>query len=452
MLALASGLVAIFALLRTPALFFWRVTGQPLVVLCYRAYLFIKKILRRVAAWCANLVDHVIKSRHVMHVAVITLSLLVTATNIAASGQPAMSDTGAPKSILAQVTQGTESEVYVDDQASDPNAMSASSEGAVAAGQQDSTDGDTQYTDDSSQTADIQSGNVAYSSPFDQGVSAEPGEAVGTAAPSAPAAPADQVAEATVPTIQSYTVQDGDTIAGIALKFGVKMSTIFNANNLGASGFIKPGQTLRIPPVDGLIYSIRKGDTLARIAANLKADPDEIAAANNLDVSGKLVVGTDIVVPGGQLPPTPKPPRRLASSIRDVFIPPPAASHTADGIMLWPTAVRRITQYFRGLRHTGVDIAGPIGTPIYAANDGIVAVAGWNTGGYGNMIIVDHGGGVFTRYGHASKLLVQAGDTVKKGDVIALMGTTGHSTGPHLHFEVMLRTVHNRVNPLEYVR
>jgi murein DD-endopeptidase MepM/ murein hydrolase activator NlpD len=82
----------------------------------------------------------------------------------------------------------------------------------------------------------------------------------------------------------------------------------------------------------------------------------------------------------------------------------------------------------------------------------VVAVSGWNSGGYGNMIIIDHGGGLFTRYGHASKLLVKAGDTVKKGDVIMLVGSTGHSTGPHLHFEVMTGDPHHRVNPLEYVR
>lgn len=124
--------------------------------------------------------------------------------------------------------------------------------------------------------------------------------------------------------------------------------------------------------------------------------------------------------------------------------------------MIWPTAARRITQYFGhyrgGSRHTGVDIAGPIGTAIYAADDGVVALSGWNSGGYGNMVLIDHGGGIYTRYGHASKLLVRAGDAVKRGDVIALIGSTGHSTGPHLHFEVMTGNPHNRKNPLEYVR
>jgi murein DD-endopeptidase MepM/ murein hydrolase activator NlpD len=118
--------------------------------------------------------------------------------------------------------------------------------------------------------------------------------------------------------------------------------------------------------------------------------------------------------------------------------------------MIWPTPGRRITQYY-SWSHQGLDIGDKIGTPLYAADDGVVIIAqgGWN-GGYGNTILLDHGGGKRTRYGHASKLFVKVGDEVKKGETIAAMGSTGRSTGPHLHFEVLVNGT--RYNPLNYIK
>ena len=116
--------------------------------------------------------------------------------------------------------------------------------------------------------------------------------------------------------------------------------------------------------------------------------------------------------------------------------------------MAWPTVGARITQYF-SWRHVGVDIANKTGTPLYAADAGVVEFAGWATG-YGNSIVINHGGGKKTRYGHASKLFVKVGDEVEKGENIAAMGSTGWSTGPHLHFEVMINGA--KYNPLNYIR
>jgi murein DD-endopeptidase MepM/ murein hydrolase activator NlpD len=117
--------------------------------------------------------------------------------------------------------------------------------------------------------------------------------------------------------------------------------------------------------------------------------------------------------------------------------------------LLWPTTQHSITQYY-GWNHTGVDLDGDYVDAIYASADGVVETAGWNSGGYGLMIFIDHQNGMKTRYAHASKMFVKAGDRVKKGQVIAMVGTTGRSTGTHLHYEVYLNG--KRQNPLKYIK
>lgn len=116
--------------------------------------------------------------------------------------------------------------------------------------------------------------------------------------------------------------------------------------------------------------------------------------------------------------------------------------------MNWPAGVRKITQYF-SWRHTGLDIAGPLGTPIYAADSGTVEIEGWGSG-YGNQIVINHGGGKKTRYAHLSKFYVEKGEAVTKGQAIAAMGSTGWSTGSHLHFEVIINGT--KYNPLNYIK
>ena len=119
----------------------------------------------------------------------------------------------------------------------------------------------------------------------------------------------------------------------------------------------------------------------------------------------------------------------------------------------WPTNGFISSGY--GLRwngaefHQGIDIAAEMGTPIVATADGVVTIAGWNAGGYGNMVDIDHGSGVSTRYGHASAVVVTVGQRVRRGQIIAYVGSTGHSTGPHLHYEVRLSG--QPVNPTSYL-
>ena len=138
---------------------------------------------------------------------------------------------------------------------------------------------------------------------------------------------------------------------------------------------------------------------------------------------------------------------RLSSIVKDLVK--PSAAKPAGNKMQWPTVGYRITQYY-SWRHTGLDIGNKVGTPLYAADSGVVEKAGWNSGGYGNMVLINHGGGIKTRYAHASKLYVKVGDHVSKGEAVAAMGSTGRSTGPHIHFEVIING--RLLNPLNYIR
>ncbi len=253
---------------------------------------------------------------------------------------------------------------------------------------------------------------------------------------------------------ETYTVESGDTLGTIAQKFEISVNTILWANSLTWNSTIKPGQTLTILPRSGVSHTVKSGETIAEIAKKYQVDPTAIIEGNKLASATDIQVGEDLIIPDG-INPTDvvvrqRTPQSLGNVIKNFFIPPPAGSgQELGGKFLWPVLSRRITQYF-GLRHTGVDIGETIGDPIYAAESGRVERAGWNNGGYGNYVILNHGNGIQTLYGHQSKILVKAGDTVTRGQTIGLIGSTGRSTGPHLHFEIR---INGRVtNPLNYIR
>lgn len=272
--------------------------------------------------------------------------------------------------------------------------------------------------------------------------------------------------------ITTYEVESGDVLGTIATKFGLKTDTILSANNLTTRSYIRPGQKLIILPVDGVVHVVVKGDTLLKIAHKYNAAVSDITKFNNLE-ENVLTVGDQLIIPGGV---NPQPPRIIVSNpsskgapaqnqkiggylpvnlgdsdaIDKVDAPPPPSASSGESGYIWPTAAKIITQYF-GLQHTGVDIAGPVGLPIYATKAGTVVTSqcGWN-GGYGCYIKIDHGGGVVSWYGHASKMFVEVGDVVSQGETIALIGVTGRTTGPHLHFEIRVNNKYQ--NPLSYVR
>jgi murein DD-endopeptidase MepM/ murein hydrolase activator NlpD len=246
-------------------------------------------------------------------------------------------------------------------------------------------------------------------------------------------------------SIINYTVQDGDTVASIANKFGISQNTILWENNLSGST-IKVGQTLKILPVTGVAHTVASGDTVYSIAKKYDADAQAIVdfPFNTFtnDETFELAVGQIVIVPDGVMP------NGVAATPRPRQMTPNAGAVTASGQFVWPTQ-GIITQYFSWY-HPGIDIANPSAPLDVAADGGQVIYAGWDTTGYGNMILIDHGNGFKTRYGHLSQFMVISGQTVKRGDVIGRMGSTGHSTGTHTHFEIILNGV--RVNPLLYLK
>lgn len=247
-----------------------------------------------------------------------------------------------------------------------------------------------------------------------------------------------------------YMVQEGDTVYTIAQKFGVSTNTILWENNLSSRSYIRPGDKLTILPESGVSHKIKRGDTISSLAKKYDVEEKEIIAANQLANGADIYVGQKLIIPGGRpysIPVLARPATNL-SSLKNIFIP-PSSPRSSGGRMIWPTAWRTITQYF-SWRHSGLDIDGNYNTPIYAANDGVVVISGWNNGGYGLQIVIDHGGGVKTRYAHNSKNFVSVGQRVSQGQTIGMVGTTGRSTGTHLHFEILING--RRANPLSYIK
>lgn len=262
----------------------------------------------------------------------------------------------------------------------------------------------------------------------------------------------------------TYTVQEGDTATSIADTFGLRTLSI-TANNPGSSRLLKVGSELIIPPLDGLIETIKKGDSITGIAKKYSLSTTQLAAANPmLDLSQPVSVGTRIMLPdyGGSASvfsyEEPAPIRTTYPSSRKPIASAPTkrtnyAGPTPSTQLLWPLPIRRITQYY-SYRHQAIDVGIPVGTPVWAADDGVVIKAGCGASGcgkaYGYYVIIDHGNGIQTLYAHNSRLYVHTGDRVKRGQQIAASGNTGRSTGPHLHFEV--RSGSRKYNPLSYTR
>ena len=261
----------------------------------------------------------------------------------------------------------------------------------------------------------------------------------------------DTTATASV-DVQEYTVQGGDTISTIAGAFGLGSKTVQWANGIDDNGSIKPGQKLKIPARDGLLYTVKSGDTLSGIAQKYGGNEQQILETNGIALAEAIEPGQDILIPGGE---PPAPPVQVAAAPRSilerVFVgntnPPPSIPASSQRF-IWPTPNHRINQYYRGRYHTGLDIEGDYSSPIYAAAGGTVEYASADRSGYGLHIIINHGNGFRTLYGHASKIFVKSGQRVSQGQTIAMVGSTGRSTGTHLHFEI--RSGGTPLNPLAY--
>ena len=241
--------------------------------------------------------------------------------------------------------------------------------------------------------------------------------------------------------ISIYVVRPGDTLSGIATMFGVSANTIIWANNMGSAKDFHVGDTLVILPVSGTEHTIVKGDTLKSIAKKYNADASEIAQFNGLDQKGSLAVGTKIIIPGGEVTPvvsvTKKSPGKKNSSgkIYEPYLGGSGAIFSDYYVNPIPGAL--VTQGVHGWN--AVDLATSRGTPIHASADGVVIVSrgsgAWN-GGYGNYVVITHDNGSQTLYAHMTRTAVSSGQSVSSGDIIGYVGSTGLSTGAHLHFEV----------------
>lgn len=246
-------------------------------------------------------------------------------------------------------------------------------------------------------------------------------------------------------SITDYTVQEGDTVASIAQKFGVSEDTIRWQNSLSKDK-IKIGQSLQILAVTGVAHKVQKGDTVYSIAKKYDAEPQAIVDfpfnSFSNDETFELAIGQTVVVPDGVMP------VGVTATPRPRQITPDAGTVVASGQFVWPTQgsiSQRFTWY-----HPGIDIANRATPLVVAADAGRVVFAGWDASGYGNMVLIDHGNGFTTRYGHLSQVMVISGQSVGRGSTIGRMGSTGHSTGPHTHFEIYASGV--RVNPLNYLK
>ncbi len=226
-----------------------------------------------------------------------------------------------------------------------------------------------------------------------------------------------------------YTVQPGDTPLGIAEKFGISLNTLLWANNLANPHLIKVGSELVILPVTGVQYVVKKGDTISSIAKKFKGDADEILSFNGLAVDEPLVVGETMIIPDGEFS---APPAPAGSAAPSRFSSLPAL----QGYYLRPIVGGRKSQGIHG--YNGVDLATSCGSPLLASASGSVIIArssGWN-GGYGRYVVLAHPNGTQTLYAHMGSIAVSVGEWVAQGMSIGAVGSSGRSTGCHVHFEV----------------
>lgn len=233
--------------------------------------------------------------------------------------------------------------------------------------------------------------------------------------------------------IESYRVQPGDSVISIAAQFGLAPETVMWANGRLEDNpdLLRVGQELLILPVNGVYHQVGGNDTLETIASTYLTSVAAIInfPLNNLDPENPVIQpGQWLVVPGGTKPYVPK-------RVQIYSGPVPDSASTGSGAFVWPVS-GTITQGYWD-RHRALDIGGWLGAPVVAADSGYVVASQWDDSGYGRLVVIDHGNGFQTLYAHLQVYYVEVGDSVAKGQQIGEMGSTGNSTGPHLHFEVI---------------
>lgn len=275
------------------------------------------------------------------------------------------------------------------------------------------------------------------------------GAVLGVSASSLAETISTQISEKPRADIIQYRIQESDTVGRIAEKFGISEDTIYWENNITAKTKLKTGETLQVLPVSGVKHTVSRGETVNSIAEKYDISAQAIVdwPFNTFtnDETFALAVGQTLIIPDGVKPnEVPVNPRQyLARQTPDAGSPVPGS-----GNWVWPTQ-GRLTQYFAWY-HPAVDIANRDGPAVMAADSGKVILVSSGRVGYGNHIIIDHGNGFSTLYSHLASFNVSQGQNVGKGAVLGIMGSTGRSTGIHLHFEIRLNGTAQ--NPLSYLK
>ncbi len=244
--------------------------------------------------------------------------------------------------------------------------------------------------------------------------------------------------------ITTYTVVPGDTAEKIAERFGLQPTTLMwsNPEMEKMPDLLQVGQQLTILPIDGVYHTVGVSDTLESIATTYKVDVDAITACsfNIIADSRELDIDSKLIVPGGSKP--------YEARMVTAYAGPVPEGTQASGLFYWPASGVLTQGYWYG--HRAIDIGAPLGSAISASDGGFVSFAGWTDIGYGYLVVLDHQNRYQTYYAHLNDIFVHEGDVVNRGQVIGAMGSTGNSTGPHLHFEIRLD--HYPTNPLIFLR
>lgn len=267
-----------------------------------------------------------------------------------------------------------------------------------------------------------------------------------------------------------YVVKGGDSPSSIAALYEIKVETLLWANDMTLGSIIKPGMTLKIPPADGIVVKVKKGDTLASLSAYYKSNEQAIADANWLDAPFDLSEGQELFLPDGVLPVKEQPTTIAAKApvyVGKVAPIPASLGGSSDAglgrVLGWPASGGKLSQCFSRY-HNGVDIYGSIGMPLVAAAPGVVTFAGCQSGncpppgsatggsGLAWAVIIDHQNGYSTVYGHMSRITVSSGQSVGEGQAIGEMGSTGRSTGPHVHFMLVKSGTSIVLNPAAHMK
>ena len=262
----------------------------------------------------------------------------------------------------------------------------------------------------------------------------------------------DTSVASSVGMLRHYTVRDGDTLTGIANRYGVSALTVWWANHMTSKDSLKTGEDLVIPPVNGLVITVQAGDTLESLAAANKISPEDIIAMNQL-TDTNLIVGQVLVLPGAKGAPMPT--ATPAPAPRQVGGGGTGPAPRVTGSWAWPVVGggNYISQYFH-YGHYGIDIAADYGAPIVAPVAGRVIFAGWKSNGGGYQVWLQLSNGLYTTEYHMSAVTVATGQDVAKGQRVGKIGMTGWASGTHVMFEVWVGVPWGsgsyRINPLRY--